>query len=108
MDGIIRLIEGILLEVLDKCSISGKWYPRDISLKTLKSKRATLKEMYKWLNDDKWQIWLGVYCEHFGRNHRTINKNYLRIRKKSIIYVNNRIKQKKCQLESIKEGQDIK
>lgn len=101
-DGVMRLIEGILLEVLDKSSISGKWYPRDISLKTLKQKKATLHEMYSWLRSDKWDIWLGIYCDHFTRNSRTIKKNYLKIRRKSMIYVNKRIKTKKLELANDK------
>lgn len=100
LEGIMRLIEGILLEVLDKCSISGKWYPRDISLKTLEEKKRILQEMNRWLKGDKWPIWTDIYCDYYVRNQRTIHKNYLRIRNKSIRYVNKRIKEKKLQLKN--------
>ena len=98
-DGIMRLVEGIILGVLDQISISGKWYPRDISLITLESKRQKLEEMRIWFKDDKWTIWLDIYCEYHGYNQRHIKHNFEQIRRKSVKYVNSRIKAKVLEVD---------
>jgi len=94
-EGLMRLVEGIILNVLDQCLISGKWENRDISLEALNKKRRILRGMLKWFRDPKWDIWLNIYCKWNGYNKRHIKKNFEKIRKKSVTYVNKRIKVKK-------------
>lgn len=91
-DGIMRLVGGILLLILDHISISGKWYPRKLSMKVLQEKRAKLEEMRLWFKTPAWSIWLNLYCDYHGRNERTIRKNFEQIRRQSVKYVNKRIK----------------
>jgi len=98
--GMMALVEGIILQVLDNISISGKWYPRDISMKRLIEKRRLLRNMLKWFRDDKWQIWLSLYCNHKGYSDTVIRRNFEKIRKKSVKYVNKRIKKKKEEIQN--------
>jgi hypothetical protein len=93
-DGYMRLIEGIVLSILDNVSISGKWLKKDIALVSLEKKRRVLEEMKLWFKDDKWDIWLNIYCEYHGYNERHIKKNFEKIRRNSVRYVNRRIKNK--------------
>lgn len=93
-DSILRMVEGLILGVLDKVSISGKWYKRDIRLETLIAKRRLLRRMKGEMLSKNWDIWLDLYCEHFSRNKYGIKKNFEAIRKKSVKYVNCRIASK--------------
>lgn len=99
--GVMRLVEGIILQILDNVSISGKWYPKDIGMDTLMSKKALLKEMNAWLKDWHWDVWVSIYCWHYGYNKRTIKKNFENIRRQSVKYVNKRIKDKKASLNNL-------
>jgi len=92
--GCIRLIEGIILRVLDDISISGKWYNRDLSLNILKKKRTILRQMLKWFRHQNWDILLDIYCNYIGINKKNIKKKFERIRKESVRYTNIRIKEK--------------
>jgi len=102
--GLMRLVGGIILQVLDNCLISGKWYPRDLSMDVLKKKRKLLKEMLVWFKDPKWDIWLNIYCGWTGFDKRMIKKNFRKIRRQSEIYTNKRIKEKKQREDTARES----
>lgn len=93
-EGLMRLVEGIVLQILDRISISGKWHNRDISIISLVKKKEVLDDMRVWFKGYKWDIWLNIYCEYHSRNSRTIKKNFKKIRLQSVRYVNARIKKK--------------
>lgn len=93
-DGIMRLIQGIVLLIYDKVAISGKWKNKDISDKALGKKLLVLEEMRIWLKSRKWRIWLSIYCEHYGGNSRTITKNFEKIRRSSVRHVKRRIRER--------------
>lgn len=93
-EGLMLLVEAIILGVLDNILISGKWVNRDISLLTLVKKKRILFDMKKWFNDDKWDIWLSIYCEYKKYNKKQIKDNFEAIRKRSTKYVNKKIKHK--------------
>lgn len=92
--GCMNLIEGIVLHVLDSITISGKWYPRDIGMETLLAKKDKLNEMCRWLKGTQWDTWVQIYAEYNHFNHRFIKRRFELIRKKSIKYVNKRIREK--------------
>ena len=92
-EGIQRLVEGIVLHVLDSVAISGKWYPRDIGMKTLLEKRKKLREMGKWMKGWQWDVWVSMYCENKNFVPNIVKKRFEAIRKESTKYVNKRIKQ---------------
>ena len=93
-EGIMRLVEGIMLHVLDSVSISGKWLLKDISMKTLLAKKQTINEMREWMKGEQWAIWVGIYSEHNKYNNHIIKRKFELIRKESIKYVHQRIKAK--------------
>jgi hypothetical protein len=93
-EGIFRLIEAILLQVLDKVLVSGKWTKRDISLATLEKKLETLKEMEVYLKSDNWDIWVRVYSDYYKTVPHNIKRNFEKLRKKSEKLVRERIKSK--------------
>jgi hypothetical protein len=94
IEGIHRLVDGLVLGILDKISISGKWYNRDISLKTLLQKKDILNEMKEWFKDPKWRIWVSIYCDFNNVNEGVIYDNFSKIRRKSVRYVNKLIRAK--------------
>ena len=93
-EGLMRLVEGIILGVLDQVSISGKWYPRDIGFITLEKKRQTLEDLRVWFKNEQWDIWLNIYCEHHNYSARNIKRNFEKIRRNSVRYVNKKLKEK--------------
>ena len=94
MEAMYRLIEAILLGVLDNVSITGKWKNRDISMTTLMKKKEKLLEMKDYLETEGWRIWLGIYCEYFHRSQLKIDRNFKKICRKSLYHVNKRIREK--------------
>ena len=73
-EGLMRLVAGIVLHILDKVSVSNKWKNKDISMKTLLAKKETLEEMRKWMNAWQWGIWVGIYAEYNNFNSKMIKK----------------------------------
>ena len=104
-ESLMKLIEGIVLLVLDHVSISGKWYPREnISMETLLKKKGLLTDMGKWMKTEDWNIWTGIYSEYSKANRYYIKKKFEKIRKESMKYVNTRIKKYKTKLANKKNG----
>lgn len=95
--GILRLIEGILLHVLDMVSISGKWKKRKISMKTLLLKLHTLKETGKWMKTWQWSVWVNIHSIFNNGDSRFIKKRFENIRRKSIKEVKRRIHEQEIQ-----------
>lgn len=93
--GYMRLVEGIVLQVLDSISISGKWDDRNLSIITLKGKRKKLREMKQWLSDKRWDVWLDIYTDYYGYKKISIKKNFHKVRGKSVTTVNKLIKEYK-------------
>lgn len=93
-EGVMRLIEGIVLHVYDKIAISNKWVNKDIGMKTLLTKKKTLKELGKWMKTWQWDVWVNLFSEHNRYNPKSIKKKFEAIRKKSVSHVNKRIKEK--------------
>lgn len=100
-EGLMRLVEDIILGVLDTVLISGKWTNRNIGLVALEKKRQKLEEMRLWFKDYKWSIWLSIYCDHNGYNKRHVKLNFEKIRRNSVKNVNKRIKDKLINEKSI-------
>lgn len=94
-DATMELVGGIVLHVLDKVSISGKWHNRNIGIDTLLAKRKTLQEMQKWMKTWQWNIWVNIYSQHNKYNGNVIKKRFESIRKKSYSYVSKKIKETK-------------
>lgn len=91
-ESLMRLIEGIMLLVLDHVSISGKWYVRkNISMKVLREKESLLLELEGWMKEENWNTWAHVYGEYSNADYKYIKKNFEKIRKKSLKYVKKRI-----------------
>lgn len=91
----MRLVETIILQVLDEVSISGKWYNRkNISSETLLKKKRALYEIGKWTKTKQWDTWISIYTEYVDTNRKNIKTKFEKIRKKSQRYVNKRIKEK--------------
>lgn len=107
-EGVMRLVEGIVLHVLDAVSISNKWYPRDISMGTLLIKKQKLNEMRIWMRGWQWSIWVNLYAQHNRYSSHLIKRRFESIRKKSIHYVNKRIYEKNIQNQNTEGaiGQD--
>ena len=92
-NALMKLIEGIVLLVLDHVSISGKWYPREnISMETLLKKKGLLTDMGKWMKTEDWNIWTGIYSEYSKANRYYIKRKFEKIRKESMKYVNIELK----------------
>ena len=92
--GIMRLVEGVVLHVLDQISITKKWTNKDISMRTLLAKKKTLKELREWMRGWQWSIWVNIYAEHNRYNNHQIKRKFELIRKKSVRIVNKRIHEK--------------
>lgn len=93
-EGIMRLVDGIMLHILDSVSISGKWLLKDISMKTLVAKRKTLRNMGKWMKTWQWDVWINIYSQHNSYDNHLIKRRFELIRKESVTYVNQRIEDK--------------
>lgn len=93
-EGIMRLVDGIMLHILDNVAISGKWLLKDIGMKTLLSKKKILGEMRDWMRTWQWDVWLNIYCQHNNYDNHLVKRRFELIRKESTKYVNNRIKNK--------------
>jgi len=98
-DGIMYLIEGIMLHILDAISISGKWPPRHIGTKTLLAKEELLEYYKEWMKGWQWPIWVSIYAQHNGYQPNMIKKKFNTMRNKSLRYVKKRIKENKIQDE---------
>lgn len=90
-EGLMRLIEGIVLHVLDVVSISGKWYPRHISMHTLLAKKNSIRDMQKWMRGWQWDTWLNIYTDSNNYSSNLIKKKFNNISRASIRYINQRI-----------------
>ena len=90
----MRLVEAIILQVLDEVSISGKWYNRyNISMMTLNKKKEALYEIGKWMKTKQWDTWCSIYTEYVDTNRTNIKRQFEKTRKKSQRYVTKRIKE---------------
>lgn len=94
----MRLVEGVVLHVLDSIAISEKWINKDISMETLLLKKSKIKEMREWLKGWQWETWLNIYAQHKKIGMSLIHRKFIRILNKSNKYVNERIKIKKASL----------
>lgn len=99
----MKLVEGIVLHILDSVSISRKWKNKNISMKVLLAKKHTLQEMHKWMKTWQWSIWVNIYSEYFEHNNKLIKKKFENIRRRSISEVNKRINKYEKQEEKIQD-----
>lgn len=93
IEAMYRLIDGILLNVLDMISISRKWDHRKIGLSTLHKKKSLLIEFREYFKTVGWSTWLGIYCEYFVKNKYSMKKRFENIRLTSMKEVNRRLRE---------------
>lgn len=87
-DGYVRLIEGILLGVLDQISISGKWANRVKTRSMIDRKRAMIDNVKKWLKEEGSDIWIGIYARESGISAKQIKNSFKRVIRRSVKYLN--------------------
>ena len=102
----MRLIEGIIKQVLDEVSISNKWKNKDISLVTLLHKRKILRKTGQWMKTWQWRIWVNIWSEHNGHNNKEVIRRMESIRKRSVKHVNARIYEKNKNTKAERENQN--
>ena len=94
-EGVMRLVSGVMLHILDMVSISGKWTNKDIRIITLLEKRRILFNMRRWMKGWQWSIWVNIYAEYNRYSSGMIKKRFHSIREDSIKEVKKRIHEKK-------------
>ncbi len=87
-DGYIRLIEGMLLGVLDQISISGKWANREITRSMIDRKRAMITIIKAWFKEEGSDIWIGIYAKETGISAKQIKNSFKRVVRRSVRYLN--------------------
>ncbi len=95
IDGILRLIEGMMVYALDKASISTKFRNKIQNRRTLNAKRKQILEVKDWVGSENWSIWLGIYTTETGINERRIRKNFEKTVKQSLNYTTRALKKLK-------------
>ena len=97
LEGILMMIEGMLLYALDKADISTKWHNRKKNAPMVAHKLQQVREVKDWVDSDNWHIWLNIYCRETGVNEKAIRINYKKIVKDSLSYIT-RLKHKHPEL----------
>ena len=105
IDGYIRLIEGIILNALDKISISAKWDNRPITESMIKHKILNMESMREWINSENCGIWLSVYANETGRNAKQIRKSLKKILRRTTKYIKKLCKEKGLDFKKLSTGE---
>ena len=98
LEGILRMIEGMLIYALDKASISTKFKNKKKTRRVISDKRKQVLETKEWVGGENWHIWLNIYSTEAGVDERRIRNNFKKRVKVSLAYLTrarNKIKRKK-------------
>lgn len=87
MEGVLRLIEGMMVYALDKASISTKFRNKKKTKKVVSQKRREVIETKEWVGSENWHIWLNIYCQETGVNEKRIRNNFKKAIKNSLNYL---------------------